>query len=140
MTPERLAEIKKRESKATPGPWETEGHSGAVAVSPVPRHPEATKRRVACMVADCPEWPWNEWQGETFYPGASYNASFIAHARTDVPDLVAEVERLRLALQNITNVLGPLEACDEFFCSNDCEGCRNEMAEALAIATTALNG
>jgi hypothetical protein len=56
MNDERLAEIRKREQAATPGPW------------------------------------WASPSDE----GA--DAQFMAHARTDIPDLLSEVERLKVEL------------------------------------------
>lgn len=85
MTPERLAEIKSRAEAATPGPWEAElqevevDHDGTeypYTGAWVPR---------AC--------PWEDGDGYVHMDDA--NAEFIANARQDIPDLLAEVERLR---------------------------------------------
>lgn len=86
MTDKELSEIKARADAATPGPWRVD------AVD-------------------------NE-SGQTLYcaevfiePGVSAvwrmnpNASFIAHARTDVPELVAEVKRLRSELARARKLL-----------------------------------
>lgn len=74
MDSQRIAEIKAREQAATPGPW---------------RYSD-----VACEI-------WNE-DGDTVVGGvdseevsiSDTDTAFIAHARTDIPALLAEVERL----------------------------------------------
>ena len=82
MAPDRLAEIRKRCGAATPGPMRAIGGS------------------IFCDVLDS-----ERGQG-TFilYDRAGYSgpdcnregdSQFFAHARHDVPDLLAEVERLR---------------------------------------------
>lgn len=71
-----LAAIKARCAVATPGPWEADGTELFVYQS-------------------------REWIGECCRlddPRADRDTTFIAHARTDVPALVAEVELLRAAL------------------------------------------
>jgi hypothetical protein len=75
ITAERLAEIEARANAATPGPWHAE-HRGVMA--------EGVE-----IVDDCAVAGWD------VYPE---NQAFIAHARADVPDLVAEVRRLTAAL------------------------------------------
>lgn len=70
MTPDELAAIKARTDAASEGPWEAD------------------------------EWEINgaEWVAETYDPDdhgkSRVNGNFIAHARQDVPALLAEVERL----------------------------------------------
>ncbi len=68
MDTEYLAEIKAREQAATPGPW---------------------KVGISALITDA--------NGHALFFGedAKGNADFIAHARTDIPALVAEVERLK---------------------------------------------
>ena len=81
MTPEQLQAIKERLKNTTDGFW----------------------------LADTEEWPGNEklkYWVQTHYDGlaATINkgdAQFIAHARQDIPALVAEVERLNALLQEI---------------------------------------
>lgn len=67
MDAKQLAEIKAREQAATPGPW---------------------KVGISALITDA--------NGHALFFGedAKGNADFIAHARTDIPALVAEVERL----------------------------------------------
>ena len=75
MSDERLAAIKARLGKATPGGWHQ--FSGIVK----------------------PDYsPYGDWDhiGCDMRPE---DAEFIAHAKADVPDLLAEVERLRALLR-----------------------------------------
>ena len=78
ITNAELTEMKERAKKATAGPWVTYYES-------LVKSKEGDK-----VVADT----WQVVNGE-------YDARFIAHAREDVPRLVAEVERLREALRDI---------------------------------------
>ncbi len=87
MDEAQLEAIKARAEKATPGPWyyDEEGcrayiwQSGSLLDSVC--HLQVSNR-----------------------PGWRKDAAFIAHARTDLPALVEEVERLREALRNIAVV------------------------------------
>ncbi|MFD9170908.1 hypothetical protein ACFWDT_06180 [Streptomyces diastaticus] len=81
LSPEYLAEIAARTEAATAGPWCTDG----------------------AEIYQGDEYAWNAfWVGETCRAdeadGGTVDAAFIAAARTDVPALVAEVERLRAEL------------------------------------------
>jgi hypothetical protein len=80
LTPQQLDEIEQRANAATPGPWTTDGweiYQGGGSSAPD-------------LMA---------WAGETCraddYDGSRNDADFIAHARTDVPALLAEIRRLR---------------------------------------------
>lgn len=80
MNSEQLNAIKERAEKATPGPWlveesRYEGSFNAVSVDSNYDFP-------ACLMR-------------------ANNAEFIAHAREDIPQLVAEVERLRRIISDI---------------------------------------
>lgn len=100
MTEERLAEIREREQAATEGPWGTNGrddpgcdveHATGFALAYMAANyyrkrgvEQAEQRGVACqlgtLVAD---------------------ARFMAAARTDVPDLLAEVDQLNATLDRV---------------------------------------
>ena len=68
MDEKQLAEIKERCEKATPGPWKVvEGKSFGVQ--------SENKNIASCFRTE--------------------NEQFIAHSRTDIPELIAEVERLK---------------------------------------------
>jgi hypothetical protein len=72
LTPERIAEIEKRCNAATAGPW-TNHASTAMTV----RSEAACPHPVVCSAAYVKD------------------STFIAHARTDIPDLLNEIKRLR---------------------------------------------
>lgn len=82
MTPEQLAEIEARAEAATPGPWEwdrqwIEDEDEAIYV------PQgATLGPTLIQLGDT-------------YEGHRYDCAFIAHARQDIPALIAEVRRLQ---------------------------------------------
>ena len=77
MKPEELEAIKQRcDAANTRGPWE---------VSPCGDEPHA-------------EWDISSEYSEVAAGCLDGDAEFIAHARTDVPALVAEVEKLKAAL------------------------------------------
>jgi hypothetical protein len=103
---DELDAIERRAKGASPGPWhvrllDDDYAAGLVAVSTVsddpadagPRWPEfdagtivaATLIQNPCRYVDVDDQRWDE------------NATFIAHARDDIPRLVAEVRRLRQA-------------------------------------------
>ncbi|MFW3473599.1 hypothetical protein ACN24M_20260 [Streptomyces microflavus] len=79
MTPDREQEIRTREQAATPGPWESDGAEIYGTLGGV-------------LMIDL-------WVGEALVTGdleQSYaNAAFMAAARSAVPELLAEVDRLR---------------------------------------------
>lgn len=77
MDAKYLAEIKAREQVATPGPWEEKTN----------RHPQCNGEPWGWISGASGNITWSGYVGKT-------NADFIAHARTDIPALVAEVERL----------------------------------------------
>lgn len=78
MTSEELAAIKARAEAATPGPWEL-----ASASSGYSNESDVISQDLGVVAHDV----------------LNNTAVFIAHARTDVPALVAEVERLRALCQ-----------------------------------------
>lgn len=78
MTDEELATIEGRANAATPGPWNCRG---------------SYSRRSTIFITAGPSEP----NGEEIPATADKmdDADFIAHARQDVPALIAEVRRLR---------------------------------------------
>lgn len=72
MNTQRLSEIKERAEKATVGPWRSEADEQGHFVT-----------------------VFNYDHGEYFAVSDKADAEFVAHARQDVPDLIAEVERLK---------------------------------------------
>ena len=79
MTKEQLAEIKARAEAATPGPWEYIERKGFPTITS-----EGFRQSSE---------PWFDISGDE-------DAIFCAHARTDIPALLAEVERLKTEVSN----------------------------------------
>ena len=102
MTPDHLAEVKARAEAATPGPWTADLSEGDCGV-----YLEDCPRGLEDCDDACPQC--DRWEilkgglvdGPDYVECGEYSyfsdndAEFIAHARTDIPDLIAEVERLR---------------------------------------------
>lgn len=82
ITRERLNEIKQRCEKATKGPWGVRHLCSGCS-------PDEDEGAGLGLELVGPPQPWLEGQ---FARAA--DAQFCAHARTDLPDLVTEVERL----------------------------------------------
>lgn len=83
-----LAAIKAREHAATPGPWTVEARPHRIDVD----GPDGGW--ILRAYADSGE-PFMEPFDDDDFPAVVADAEFVAHARMDVPRLVAEVERLR---------------------------------------------
>jgi protein-S-isoprenylcysteine O-methyltransferase Ste14 len=90
MTVDWLAEIEARANAATPGPWaDTPDGSYRSVVTATVRDP---------MYLGDETWVVSVLGPAMKMPQARANAVFMAHARADVPELVAEVRRLREAV------------------------------------------
>lgn len=107
MTPEQLAEIKARAAAATPGPWEyienrfnveddNGDHIGSI---------RAIEARMWIAAVDDVHPP-EEAEG---------NALFIAHARTDIPMLIDEIERLRAENARLIDGLKPFALTADYW-------------------------
>lgn len=93
MTPERLAEIKQRAEAATPGPWSYyKTISGDYLIS-LPADDDTP-------LAHIPHIHLHQAKDEQ-----GRNATFISHARTDIPDLIAEIERLQEKIDRLQHAL-----------------------------------
>jgi hypothetical protein len=115
---ERLAEMRDRSEKAMPGPWE----AGLVV------HP--TAHRVGISVV----------QSQTGWPAQcvlSRDAEFIAHARTDLDDLLGAVEDV-LALH--TSDGHAPDDCGEPDCWEGCVECTEPWPCSTVAAITARLG
>jgi len=100
ITPERLAEIQGRTDNATPGPWGV-GNRTEIALDAKQDSPGCFSYTVklATVIED------DDRQDDVYYlnpatqpravASAEDDALFIAHARQDVEDLLAEVKQLR---------------------------------------------
>jgi hypothetical protein len=90
-----LQAIRKRAEAATEGPWQA--HKYSVSSEHTKSENYAGEIDDICSLND----------GEYIENyNAEADAEFIAHARQDVPALIAEVERLREALEEIVSVDG----------------------------------
>jgi len=118
MSEERLKEIAAREKAATPGPWWTErDHHGQENLY-APDGFWLGRMPHQCVVA--------------IEQQQIANAAFVVEARADIPDLLAEVRRLREALAlNETRRTNLLASCEA-------RGVAMERAEAERDAALAL--
>jgi hypothetical protein len=98
LSDERLSEIETRCADATPGPWVNRRLNGEFATTSI--RSEATQR--LRVVADRSEGIAGTAVAAVGLAAPRgqriRDATFIAHARADVPDLLAEVRRLRALL------------------------------------------
>lgn len=109
MTNEQLAEIKARANAATAGPWtQMNGVNIFTDLGATNKNGVTADRNDGWCIADTSE-------GLTFVDGELVemesneqwdNAKFIAHARQDIPNLIAEVERLQGALDYKRGLIG----------------------------------
>lgn len=94
MNKEQLEVIKKRANKATEGPWkifEDSEVKGGCQIGTAWDHPQA--KGPVGIVNLATSVTGGEIKNCVYIQGD--NARFIAHARQDVPALIAEVERLQ---------------------------------------------
>lgn len=88
MTDEQLREIEERANAALPGPWsiELDGPDDAM-FRPILGlfNPNAPPKSIERFVFD--------WMDESLNV-RNHDAAFIAHAREDIPALIAEIRRL----------------------------------------------
>ena len=89
MDAERLTEIRERWAAATPGPWCHRHANDGVKRTPLP---EVCSEGAA-------RGDWCPTVASTSYDEAIANAAAIAAAPTDIADLLAEVERLRVTME-----------------------------------------
>jgi hypothetical protein len=101
LTADQLAEIQARAEAATPGPWNVEND-----------------------YCDCSEYgcshppfpvafgPFTSFENTT--DRHHYDADFAAHARTDVPALIAEVARLKQAAADALAQVRQVKALDTY--------------------------
>ena len=106
LTKQRLAEIEARCEAATDGPW-TVGH----------RLYDDGSVMCRCDPGPCTPDEDGKIKGNLF--NANYaignrenDNDFIVHAPTDIPALIAEVERLQKVIDMSKMCLGDIEECD----------------------------
>ena len=85
MTPERLEEIRKRAEAATPGPWQVDdppvGYLRIIGGVDGDVYDDGSMKAIYTIVCDIHE-----------DDDEQVNASFIANARQDIPDLLAALD------------------------------------------------
>ena len=94
MTHDELKAIRERAEKATKGPW---------------THPPYEEEIVA--PGEMPVIRAGQVRGESFLCAEDADLDFIAAARTDIPALLYEIDRLRTALE-AAKVYGRLDSYD----------------------------
>lgn len=98
LTNEQLKEIEERAASATPGPWQSYwvNRQGQRTARSVVSFRPADNPKVDIKIADC--FSQKQMLGEINQLDCLANAEFMACARTDVPELIAEVRRLKKLL------------------------------------------
>lgn len=95
MTPEQLLAIKERAAMATAGPWQWSRtwhmpYAGSLRWRLInPADPKGTINDYLVLLTSCE----TDWDDKPLERSADFE--FIAAARQDVPDLIAEIERLQ---------------------------------------------
>jgi len=112
MTQEDLGAIEAREAAATPGPWDyDQAHGECENTETCPNGIERDKRGSADECEDCGHWYLEDsasLSGPTYLGDhedegfCTKDAEFIAHARADVPALIAEVKRMNAEVERLT--------------------------------------
>lgn len=100
MTPERLEQIRQRAGQATPGPWTWEWVDASMQYL----HGPGGEFDHVLTVTPCESCRAHAEElakagKEICYTGHPRDHEFIAHARQDIPDLLAEVARLSRELE-----------------------------------------
>lgn len=98
MTTAELVAIKNRCAKASPAPWVTDYRESHVSGRPM------IVLHAGGQSGSKHDWPWLA----DINPDNVWDGLLIAHARDDLPALIAEVERLRSELAVVA------EACESF--------------------------
>jgi hypothetical protein len=130
MNEKRLNEIKARAEAATPGEWQYIACESADWLLGNMR-PIETLEELSTQVDLLNPYSDHEFSEE--------DLAFIAHARQDVPDLVAEVERLRAALEEIRDLARTGSIPDAMGCTED-QWNWHKVNRIAGMASDALKG
>src|SRR3990167_8963450 len=106
--PSDLAAIRARCEAATPGPWRASENGRGV--------PSVVGKIIVAL--------YGLHDGNGIFSKAAANITFIAHARTDLPLLLARLEEMRTGLEKIQMYAGNAEAST---------GCRLILDEAKSL-------
>ena len=110
LSDDELRAMEERAERATPGPWGVDGNDCAVET------PADGADGNVCLVR----------------PRRAANADFIAHARTDLPRLLAEVRALREENGRLRQIVGEPIACRQ--CGVEVETPRRIYATPVCYA------
>lgn len=96
-----LEEIKQRAEKATPGPWKAKQVHSAGAIAEMDCLDANDDWEGAAYWLEGPAWIDLEDEGLFFQ---EQDVKFIAHAREDIPFLIAQVEQLRRIIAELRHI------------------------------------
>jgi hypothetical protein len=102
--------IRRRAEAACPGPWQAYNGNEGTEYGPL----WAVANNAYHNPPADEDAPWIAVHIET---GTRDDMEFIAHARQDIPDLIAEIERLRDLLTKLTDP----DPCDHFDHHGQCQ-------------------
>lgn len=124
-TPEQRAEWRALADKATPGPWDTYMVPG-------------TRSEEAYVAVEASETEVRIAR----YEGGHFDGAFIAAARTAVPALLADVERLTAERDALAARIAAVRAVAYLYSSEHSDGCGFEDCARCTIdqLLAALNG
>lgn len=130
MSPEDLAAIEARVKQATPGPWSR---------GDIDQDPLRPNWRGDLIDGDFETGRWpvcaSAHSDEAIKAWDAGNAQFIAHARQDVPALVAEVRRLRAEAELEDAIKAAQDDLQAFMHEHECQACLGSGCKALAPDT-----
>ncbi|MDX3516246.1 hypothetical protein PV755_46450 [Streptomyces caniscabiei] len=140
LTADRLDEIDARHSAATPGPWGVYEFGGGTAIDIAAALTDTgtgyRARREICRLEDEPldnDPTHREWTAEEDWAQVQSDAVFVAHAREDVPALLAEIRRLhgptessRYLEDGSTHTVQALTDAGESCVQQECTAAREE--------------
>ena len=121
MTPEELNAIEDRVNDASPGPWHTKGAGGL--------YMDGTSPSAEVVIPDPPYRLHNPYWTHG-------DAEFVAHARSDVPALVAEVRRLGTMLTQVQELADSCNVLSEHSAEERAEVWRAVASRLHAIVGT----
>lgn len=107
MTPAELNAIRERADKATAGPWAwaqtaDKGYGASVGAGVFADFDQECREPLSGDLSEHDGFYVDQHIADLGHQAAQHDAAFIAHARTDVPALLAEVDRLDNELDRAT--------------------------------------
>lgn len=107
LTDEQVEEIRTRCEKATPGPWKNDGPDRFSSDEPWVHVVDGPTIDTLILARLPCEFPDNRAHDERLglCGNASNNAEFVAHARTDIPALLADRKEMQKLLREAVELL-----------------------------------